>query len=159
MSSTLVTRNIIHVPQQWFHSCSWSINVNIKWRVLNLGSKSKKAYYEIFKIYFIKKEIKESKTSTFSFLVLEDKYYNSKTTFAFSSIKFSKGAKLILSLNFQLMNMTKFNASFNNQWPLHWFEIQTNTIAPKKWIIIWDVCHVNGSDILDHPHIIFLVVK
>ncbi len=29
-------------------SCSWSINVNIKWKVLNLGSKPKKAYYEIF---------------------------------------------------------------------------------------------------------------
>jgi hypothetical protein len=83
--------------------------------VLNLGSKSKKAYYGIFLKYFFKKEIKESKTSTSSFLVLKAKYYNSKTTFAFFFIKLSKGAKSILSLDFKLMDMTKFNALFNNQ--------------------------------------------
>jgi hypothetical protein len=89
--------------------------VNIKGKVLNLGSKSKKAYCEIKKIYFLKKEIKKSKTPTSLFLVLEAKHYNSKTTFAFSSIKLSKRTKSILSLNFKLTNMTKFDASFNNQ--------------------------------------------
>jgi len=77
----------------------------------------------------------------------------------FFKIKLSKSAKLFLSLNFKLTNMTKFDASFNNQWPLNWFKVQIDTIAPRKSIISWDVCHVNGSDILDHPHIIFLVVK
>jgi hypothetical protein len=67
-------------------------------------------------IFFLKKEIKKSKTPTTSlFLVLEAKHYNSKTTFAFSSIKLSKRAKSILSLNFKFTNMTKFDASFNNQ--------------------------------------------
>ncbi len=56
--------------------------------------------------YFLKKEIQKFKILTFLFLVLEAKHYNSKTTFAFSSIKLSMSAKLILSLNFKLMNMT-----------------------------------------------------
>jgi hypothetical protein len=75
---------------------------------------SKKAYYEIFKTYFLKKEIKESKIPTSSFLVLEVKHYNSKIILHFLLLSYL-GAKLILSLNFKLMDMTKFNASFNNQ--------------------------------------------
>jgi hypothetical protein len=70
--------------------------------------------WDFFFPYFFKKEIKESKMPTSSFLVLEAKHYNSKTTFAFFPINLSKGAKLILSLNFKLVNMAEFNASFNN---------------------------------------------
>ncbi len=45
--------------------------------------------------------------------MLEAKHDNSKTTFAFSSIKLSKVAKLISILNFKLMDIAKFNASLN----------------------------------------------
>jgi hypothetical protein len=67
------------------------------------------------KYIFLRKKQKKSKTPTSLFLVLEVKPYNSKTTFAVSSIKLSKRAKSILFLNFKLMNITKFDASFNNQ--------------------------------------------
>jgi len=129
--------------------------VDIRWRVLNLGSKSKKSSQFFFPC-FLKKEIKEFKTPKCSFLVLEAKHYNSKTTFTFCSIKLSKGAKLILSLNFKLVDMAKFNASFNNEWPLDWFQ-NTNGYNSTKGINNnlrcvscqwrWYSC--------GHPHIIF----
>jgi len=49
------------------------------------------------------------------FFMLEAKHDNSKKTFASFSIKLSKVAKSISSLNFRLMDMVEFNASINNQ--------------------------------------------
>jgi hypothetical protein len=64
--------------------------------------------------YFFKKE-KDPKPQQLYFLMLEAKHDNSKTTFASCSIKLSKVAKSISSLNFKLIDMVEFNASFNNQ--------------------------------------------
>jgi hypothetical protein len=56
------------------------------------------------------KEIKESKTPTTSFLMLDAKHDNSKITFVYSSIKLSKVVEFISFLNFRLMDMVEFNA-------------------------------------------------
>jgi hypothetical protein len=98
-------------------SCSWSINVDIKWRVLNLGLKSNKAYYEIFINIFLKKKLKNLKPQHLHFYFWKPNTITQKQYMHFFWIKLSKSAKLFLFLNFKLTNMTKFDASFNNQWP------------------------------------------
>jgi hypothetical protein len=60
----------------------------------------KKHIMGFFSLDFLKKEKKEFKTPTTSFLMLEAKHDNSKATFAFSSINLSKVVKLISILNF-----------------------------------------------------------
>jgi hypothetical protein len=47
--------------------------------------------------------------------MLETKHDNIKTTFASFSIKLSKVAESISSLNFRFMEMAKFNALLDNQ--------------------------------------------
>jgi hypothetical protein len=65
--------------------------------------------------YFFKKEKKNPKPQQLLSLMLETKHDNFKTTFASCSIKLSKVAKSISSLNFKLTNMVEFSASLNNQ--------------------------------------------
>jgi hypothetical protein len=52
----------------------------------------------------------------------------------------SKVAKSISFLNFRLMDIIKFNASLNNQWPLYWFTIQADSRGPQKSTIKWYMC-------------------
>jgi hypothetical protein len=68
--------------------------------------------------------------------MLETKHDNSGTTFASSSIKLSRVAKSISILNLRLMDITKFDASLNNQWPLYWFAIQAYSRGPQKSTVI-----------------------
>jgi hypothetical protein len=83
-------------------------------RFLTQGPILKKTYYGTFSSFKKKKEIKESKTPTISFFMLETKHDNSKTTFVSSSIKLSKVAESISFLKFRFMDATKFNGSLNN---------------------------------------------
>jgi hypothetical protein len=68
-------------------ACSLPITEDIKQKLVNLLFNIKQYYELFFFSYFLKKEKQESKTSTF--LRLETKHTNSKTTFVFSSIKSS----------------------------------------------------------------------
>jgi hypothetical protein len=90
-----------------------------------------------FSFIFVREGKKKNpKFQQLFFLMLEAKHDNIKKTFASSSIKLSKVAKSKSSLNFRFMDLTKFSALLNNQWPLNWFILQVDIIRPRESIII-----------------------
>jgi hypothetical protein len=101
---------------------SWPISEkDIRGRLFNLGSTSRRTCYEFFfPSHFLKKERKASKLPTISLLLLETKHVNLKTTLTSSSIKISKEVTISISFyTFRVMDMVEFNVSFNNQSPLN----------------------------------------
>ncbi len=94
-----------------------------KQRYLNLGSNIKSNILCVFILsIFFKKERNLYKIPQTSFLMLKAKQINSSATQKSSSIRVQKdGAFCGFSLNFKLMEMVEWIASFNNQCPLNWF--------------------------------------
>ncbi len=83
--------------------------------------------------FFKGKKKKESKPTQTSFLMFKVKHVNSITTFASFFIRLSKKVTISSSsLNFKIMEISKFNALVRNQWPLNWLNTQTNTIVDKQ---------------------------
>ncbi len=58
----------------------------------------------------------------------------------------NKGRWFISSFSFKLMDMVIFRASFNNQWPLDWFKMQTLTTWNKMFITIYDIMGNMAND-------------
>ncbi len=84
------------------------------------------------------------------FVKVSNTIFKSKSS---SSIQASnKGRWFISSFSFKLMDMAIFRASFNNQWPLDWFKMQTLTTWDKMSITIYDIMGNMANDPRTNMH-------
>ncbi len=81
-----------------------------------------------------------------SILMLEAKQINSNVQPKSFSIKVWKDCAFFCSfINFKLMEMAEWRASYNNHCPLNWFRVQVITIRKRQPTTIWQICHVKRA--------------
>jgi hypothetical protein len=116
-------------------------------RFLNLGFNIKANILCVFHLSNFFKERKLYVTPHTFFLLLEEpnKLIQNVTSKLFSIRVWKNGAFFDFTINFKLMEMVEWRASFNNQCPLYWFRLQIITIGERQSTTIWQICHVKGG--------------